>query len=146
MANENYCIFCGEKVGALRATTVPCGTTLQTACKSCEKELSGLSEVELCQRALVRGIAQYPERLRNRIELITHAEEHRPACLRCGGKMVFQKEQELDNSPYRDTIFKDPFIVRPAYCEKCGRYEFFNPGIIGRNKHLVHLMYQDTHK
>ena len=81
MANENYCVFCGEKVGVFRATEVVCGPTVQNACKSCEKELKGLSEVELCQRALVRGIAQHPERLKNRIELITHAEEHRPACL-----------------------------------------------------------------
>jgi hypothetical protein len=146
MANENYCVFCGEKVGVFRATEVVCGPTVQNACKSCEKELKGLSEVELCQRALVRGIAQYPERLKNRIELITHAEEHRPACLRCGGKMIFLAEQELDNSPYKDTIFKDPFPVRPAYCEKCGKYEFFNPSIIGRDKHLAYLMYQDTHK
>ena len=60
--------------------------------------------------------------------------------------MIFQQEQELDNSPYRDTIFKDPFVVRPAYCEKCGKYEFFNPCIIGRDKYLAYLMAQDAHK
>ena len=84
MANE-VCVFCGQKPGTFRSTTVQCGATWQTACKSCEKDLKDLDEVEICRRALVRGIAENPERIRDRIELITEAEkiktEIRPAFL-----------------------------------------------------------------
>ena len=143
MANE-VCVFCGQKPGTFRGATVACGGTIQVACKACEKELKGLEEVELCRRALVRGVAENPERLRSRIELITEAENHRPQCLRCGSKLSFMKVQELDNSPMRDSIFKEPFEVLPAYCTACGKYEFYNPDVIRKNKYLAHLVNQDT--
>ena len=57
MANE-LCIFCGQKPGTFRSTTLACGSTIQVACKACEKELKDLDEVEVCRRALVRGIAK----------------------------------------------------------------------------------------
>ena len=143
MANE-VCVFCGQKPGTFRGATVAFGGTIQVACKACEKELKGLEEVELCRRALVRGVAENPERLRSRIELITEAENHRPQCLRCGSKLSFMKVQELDNSPMRDSIFKEPFEVLPAYCTACGKYEFYNPDVIRKNKYLAHLVNQDT--
>lgn len=143
MANE-LCVFCGQKPGTFRSTTVACGTTVQVACKSCEKELKGLDEVEICRRALVRGIAENPDRIRERIELITDAEKHRPKCLRCGANLSFMKVQELDNSPMRDTIFKEPFEVLPAFCESCGKFEFYNPVIIRKNKYLAYLVWKDT--
>ena len=143
MANE-LCVFCGQKPGTFRSTTVACGTTVQVACKACEKELKGLDEVEICRRALVRGIAENPDRIRERIELITEAENHRPKCLRCGANLSFMKVQELDNSPMRDTIFKEPFEVLPAFCESCGKFEFYNPVIIRKNKYLAHLIWKDT--
>lgn len=144
MANDSICVFCGEKPSKFRSTTVHCGGTWQPACKTCEKEVKDLAEVELCQRVLVRGIANDPERLRARIALITEAEDHRPQCAQCGGKMTFMEVQSLDNSPYADSVFKDPFEVLPAYCASCGKYEFYNPEIIRRNKHLAHLVWKDT--
>ena len=143
MATE-ICVFCGQKPGTFRSTTIQCGATWQTACKACEKELKCLDEVELCRRALVRGIAENPDRLRDRIALLTEAESHRPKCLRCGANLSFTKVQELDNSPMRDTIFKEPFEVLPAYCESCGKYEFYNPTIVRKDKYLAYLIWKDT--
>ena len=143
MANE-LCIFCGQKPGTFRSTTLACGSTIQVACKACEKELKDLDEVEVCRRALVRGIAENPERIRARIELLTEAENHRPKCLRCSTNLTFLKVQELDNSPMRDSIFKEPFEVLPAYCIACGKYEFYNPDVIRKNKFLAHLVNKDT--
>ena len=143
MANE-LCIFCGQKPGTFRSTTLACGSTIQVACKACEKELKDLDEVEVCRRALVRGIAENPERIRARIELLTEAENHRPKCLRCSTNLTFLKVQELDNSPMRDSIFKEPFEVLPAYCTACGKYEFYNPDVIRKNKYLAYLVNKDT--
>ena len=143
MANE-LCIFCGQKPGTFRSTTLACGSTIQVACKACEKELKDLDEVEVCRRALVRGIAENPERIRARIELLTEAENHRPKCLRCSTNLTFLKVQELDNSPMRDSIFKEPFEVLPSYCTACGKYEFYNPDVIRKNKYLAHLVNKDT--
>ena len=144
MANDSICVFCGQKPGTFRSTTVSCGGTIQVACKACEKELKDLDEVEVCRRALIRGMAENPDRLKARIELITEAENHRPKCLRCGANLSFMKVQELDNSPMQDSIFKDPFEVLPAYCESCGKYEFYNPDVIRKNKHLAYLIWKDT--
>ena len=143
MANE-LCVFCGQKPGTFRSTTLACGSTIQVACKACEKELKDLDEIEVCRRALVRGIAENPERIRARIELLTEAENHRPKCLRCSTNLTFLKVQELDNSPMRDSIFKEPFEVLPAYCTACGKYEFYNPDVIRKNKYLAHLVNKDT--
>lgn len=143
MANE-VCVFCGQKPGTFRSTTISCGGTIQTACKACEKELKDLDEVEICRRALVRGLAEKPDRLKDRIELITEAENHRPQCLRCGSKLVFGEVQELDNNPMHDTIFDEPFEVLPACCGSCGKYEFYNPAILRKNKYLAYLLRKDT--
>lgn len=143
MANE-VCVFCGQKPGTFRSTTIACGPTWQPACKTCEKELKDLDEIEVCRRALVRGIAENPDRIRDRIEVITEAENHRPKCLRCGRNLIFMKVQELDNSPLKDSVFKEPFEVLPAYCEACGKFEFYNPNLIRKNKHLMYLIYKDT--
>ena len=143
MANE-VCVFCGQKPGAFRSTTAAFGGTIQVACKACEKELKGLDEAEICRKALIRGVAENPERIRARIELLTEAENYRPKCLRCGAKLSFMKVQALDNSPLKDTIFKESFEVLPAYCESCGKYEFYNPLIIRKNQYLAHLIRKDT--
>ena len=143
MANE-LCVFCGQKPGTFRGTTVACGNTIQVACKSCEKELKGLDEAEICHRALIRGIAEHPDRIRDRIELLSEAENHRPKYLRCGSKLTFMKEQELDNSPMKDSVFAGTFDVLPAYCESCGKYEFYNPVIIRKDKYLAYLIWKDA--
>lgn len=144
MANE-VCVFCGQKPGTFRGTTVACGSTVQVACKSCEKELKGLDEAEICRKALIRGIAEHPERIRERIELLSEAENHRLKCLRCGTSMTFMNVQELDNSPMKDSVFAGTFDVLPAYCESCGKYEFYNPVIIRKNKYLAYLIWKDMH-
>ena len=144
MANDSICVFCGQKPGAFRSTTIACGNTIQVACKSCEKELKGLNEAEICRKALIRGIAENPDRIRARIELLTEAEDHRPQCLRCGTNLTFMKVQELDNSPMKDSVFSETFNVLPTYCESCGKYEFYNPVIIRKDKYLAHLVWKDT--
>lgn len=52
--------------------------------------------------------------------------------------------QALDNNPLRDTIFKEPFEVLPAYCQDCGKYEFYDPVIARKNKYLAYLIWKDT--
>ena len=143
MANE-LCVFCGQKPGTFRSATVACGSTVQVACKACEKELKDLDEIEVCRRALIRGIAEKPDRIRERIELITEAEKHRPKCLRCGTNLTFMDVQELDNTPLQDSVFMEGFNVLPAYCESCGKYEFYNPVIVRKNKYLAYLIWKDT--
>ena len=144
MADGGVCVFCGQKPGIFRDTTVRCGDTVQFACMACERDLSVLSELDRCRRALVRGLAAEPEKLRERIEIITEAENHRPKCLRCGSELVFMEEQTLDNHPMRDSIFSGSFDVQPAYCKSCGKYEFYNPAILRKNKYLVYLIDKDT--
>lgn len=144
MANDDVCVFCGQKPGTFRSTAVPCGGTWQFACKACEKELNDLDDAEKCRRALIHGLAESPDKLRDRIHLVTEAENHRPTCVHCGSKLVFMQEQQLDNSPNRDSFFKNPFEVLPAYCESCGKYEFYNPVIVRKNKYLAHLIRKDT--
>ena len=144
MEKEQVCVFCGQKPGAFRSTTVQCGNTFQFACKSCEKELKDLDEVEICHRALRYGRAENPQKLQDRIALITEAEEHRPVCLRCGTKLYFGKVQTLDNSPLRDHLLSDTFDILPAYCENCGKMEIYDPGYIRRNKYLRYLSWKDT--
>lgn len=143
MEKEKICVFCGQKPGPFRSIGIHCGPTYQFACKSCEKELKDLEEVELCRRALIRGLAEDPQRLQERIDLITEAENHRPACLRCGGKLKFGKVQELDNSPLRDSVLSSTFDILPAYCEACGKMEFYHPDFVRKNKYLAYLIHKD---
>lgn len=142
--SDNVCIFCGQKINIFQKSIVVCAGVSQTACTSCEKELEGLGEAEVCRRALIRGLAENPGRIEARIDLITTAEDHRPKCLSCGEKLIFIEEQELDNSPLRDSIFKDTFHVQPAYCIACGKYEFYNPAVFRKNKYLYYLACKDT--
>lgn len=144
MEQENLCIFCGQKPGSFRSTSIPVGGYYQVACKSCAREVEGLDEISLCRRALQRGLAIYPEKIEERIRVVTEAEDHRPKCLRCGGRMVFQEIQTLDNSPLRDSVLSTTFDVRPAYCESCGMYEFYNPDVVRKNQFLAHLIRKDT--
>ena len=147
MANDNLCVFCGQKAGTFRSANIDCGGALQTACKACEKELKTLEEVEVCRRALVRGLAYKPERIHERIDILTQSENHRPKCLSCGNKLIFTKVQRLDNSPIlRDSIFNGSFDLLPAICTNCGKYEFFHPAIARRNKYYIHLIYEDSKK
>ena len=143
MANK-MCVFCGEKLGFFQDATVTCGSTVQNVCKTCEKELRELDELEICRRALGRGLAENPGRIQERIELITEAENRRPKCLRCGEKLTFMKVQDLDNSPMRDSMFQETFGVLPAYCNACGKYEFYKPSVVLKDKYIAYLMKKDT--
>lgn len=144
MANEYFCVFCGEKLGLFNSASFACADIYQPCCKDCAKELKELSEEEQCRRALRRGCAQQSEKIEERIELITTAEEHRPVCLRCGGKMMFDPVQYLDNSPMSDSVFTEEFEVQPAYCEACGKYEFYKPAVTNKNRFITYLIHKDT--
>lgn len=143
MANDTLCVFCGQKMGFFRASGIACAGVYQHACKDCEWELKDLTEEEQCRRALRLGLANEPEKLEKRIEILSKAEEHRPTCLRCGSKLRFRQVQLLDNSPMIDGIFSTVFNVLPAVCENCGKYEFYDPEIAERNEYLLHLIKQD---
>ena len=143
MANNDRCVFCGEKVGSFRSTNVLCGKTYEPSCKSCEKEMNGLDHTERCRRALQRGLANRPELLREYIEVTQSAEDHRPTC-GCGGKLRFMEEQNFDNTPHGDSIFHGCFTVLPGYCTTCGRFAFFHPETVRSNPFLAHLIEKDT--
>ena len=144
MANEYFCVFCGEKLGMFNSASFACADVYQPCCKNCAKELKELSEEEQCRRALQRGCAQQPEKIEQRIELITTAEEHRPSCTQCGGKLIFEPVQYLDNSPMRDSVFSEGFEVLPAYCESCGKYTFYKPAVTNKNRLIAYLIHKDT--
>lgn len=144
MANEYFCVFCGEKLGMFNSASFACADVYQPCCKNCAKELKELSEEDQCRRALQRGCAQQPEKIEQRIELITTAEEHRPSCTQCGGKLIFESVQYLDNSPMRDSTFSEGFEVLPAYCESCGKYEFYKPAVTNKNRFIAYLIRKDT--
>ena len=151
MANENVCVFCGEKMGFFQAMTVTCAGYYLTCCKSCYKELKNLPEEEQCRRALRLGLVQntqaleaYIEQAVKAVEVADHAEEHRPTCSQCGNKLRFQRVQYLDNSPMRDSLFSATLAVLPAVCPSCGKYEFYDPEIAEKNEYLAHLIKQDN--
>ena len=144
MANDDRCVFCGQKVGTFRSTNVLCGETYQLSCKDCAKELEPLPHPERCRRALLRGLAYRPEQLREYIEVSQTAEERRPKCPSCGGKLHFMRERLLDSSPLTDTLLSPFFAILPACCADCGRYEFYNPDTVRKNPFLNHLLLKDT--
>lgn len=143
MAKE-VCVFCGEALGAFRRDVVYCGNTTQNSCKNCAKEVGDLEEVERCRRALKLGLAEHPDWIQKHITLLTEAEDHRPACLRCGARLKFGFVQKLDNSPLRDGIFSETFDVLPAYCTGCGKIEFYHPGYARQDYFIEYLIKKDT--
>ena len=144
MEKEKLCVFCGQKPSVFRSTSIICGGTYQVACRDCEKELRDLDDLERCRRALRLGLAEDPQEIEEHIALVTGAENHRPACLRCGGKLRFGAVQTLDSSPYRDGILSSSFDVLPASCESCGKYELYNPVFAKKNKFIAYLIKKDT--
>ena len=146
MANENVCIFCGEKMGFFREMTITCAGYYLSCCKNCFKELKDLPEEELCRRALRLGLVQDTQALEARIELATKSEEQRPTCLQCGSKLRFGVVQHLDNSPMRDSLFSSTFAMVSAVCPSCGKYEFYDPEIAEKNEYLALLMKKDSEK
>lgn len=144
MANHENCVFCGEKLSFFHSYTMHCAGSRYPCCKNCANELQEASEEELCRRALRLGLVQPPDRLEERLALLTEAEEHRPACLRCGVKLKFGRVQQLDNTPIRDGMFTETFDVQPAYCEACGKIEFYHPDYVARNKFWAFLAEKDT--
>lgn len=145
MGNQDVCVFCGESLGFMGSSGVRCGDVFQPSCRSCAREVGALSEEEQCRRALRLGLANEPEKLQERMELLEQAEAHRPVCLRCGGKLKFGVIQSLDKAPYlRDGILSPVFEVLPACCQSCGRYEFYNLEIAKDDPRMVFLARKDT--
>lgn len=143
MANDNVCVFCGEKPRMLQSMTMPLAGVYLPCCRTCYWELEDLSEEERCRRALRLGLVENPEKLEKHIEILSKVEEHRPTCPQCGSRLRFRPVQSLDNSPMRDGIFSSIFEVLPAVCENCGRYEFYDPEIAKKNEYLAQLIKQD---
>ena len=145
------CVFCGEKVSEFSVKHTVCGRIYLPCCKSCYKEVDPLPGDERCRRALRLGLVQdsqaleaYLKESEEEAEKARNAEEHRLSCLRCGKKLRFQKVQYLDNSPLRDGLLSTFLEVLPAYCESCGKYEFFNPEVVEKDPYLAHLIKSDT--
>ena len=143
MGNQDICVFCGESLRFLGSAGIRCGDVFQPSCRSCAKEVGALSEEEQCRRALQLSLANEPEKLQERIELLEHAEERRPVCLRCGEKLRFQDTLFLDISPFRDNILSPTLAVLPAHCPSCGKYEFYDPDIVKQNPTLSYLVKKD---
>jgi hypothetical protein len=141
MANDKICVFCGEKVGLLGSSDMPCAGTFQPCCRICGREVTGLPEEEQCRRALKLGLARDPEKLEERIQFIESARSARPACLRCGGKLKYQTVKAMHNT---DSVLNIGFPVLPAFCEKCGKYEFFEPTTVRADARLAWLIRHDT--
>ena len=144
MRDKRICVFCGKKPAPFRSSNIVCGGTLQVCCISCEEEVRALSELEQCRYALRLGLAETPEKLEDRIDILTNAEAHRHKCLRCHEKLTYGGVQHLDSSPLNDSIFSNTFDVIPAFCRSCGRIELFNPGFLKRNKYTAYLIELDT--
>ena len=140
MAKE-ICVFCGTEVGYMRSEYVNCGPVSQWACKSCAREVASLSEVEKCRRALQRGLAVSKEKLEEYIAMVDSAEESRPVCPSCGGKMTFRKVVTLEK---KFDVFDPYFGIIPVCCENCGRLALFDPAFIRRSKALTYLAEKDT--
>ena len=141
MANDKICVFCGEKVGLLGSSDMPCAGTFQPCCRICGREVTGLPEEEQCRRALKLGLARDPEKLEERIQFIESARSARPACLRCGGKLKYQTVKAMYNT---DSVLNIGFPVLPAFCEKCGKYEFFESNTVRADARLAWLIRHDT--
>ena len=151
MANENVCVFCGEKMGFFREMAITCAGYYLSCCKNCFKEVKDLPEEEQCRRALRLGLVQntqaleaYIEQAVKAVEVADHAEEQRPTCLQCGSKLRFRERQCLDNSPMGDGLFSRAFSVVPAVCPACGRYALYDPEIVEKNEYLAYLMKKDS--
>ena len=113
----------------------------RTCCRICGREVTGLPEEEQCRRALKLGLARDPEKLEERIQFIESARSARPACLRCGGKLKYQTVKAMHNT---DSVLNIGFPVLPAFCEKCGKYEFFEPNTVRADARLAWLIRHDT--
>lgn len=144
MANETVCVFCGERPGVFRSENILVGNTSQLCCKACAKEVAGLSEEELCRKALRLGHAQNPEKLEARIELIVQAEAARPKCPRCETPMKFRSVVHLDASPLRDTLFSSTLDLLPCLCPGCGKIEFFTPDVLKNDPKIAYLHRKDV--
>jgi len=140
MTNDKICVFCGGTVGLLGSSDMPCAGTFQPCCRTCGREVTGLPEEEQCRRALKLGLARSPEILEERIRFVESARAARPTCLRCGGNLKFETAKIMQNA----SILNPTFAVLPAFCEKCGKYEFFEPNTVRADAKLAWLIRHDT--
>lgn len=146
MAKE-ICVFCGNEVGYIRSEYVSCGPVSQWACKSCAKEVEPLTAEERCRRALQLGYAVAADSMREYLEKAESAEEVRPVCLRCGGKLSFKKHLVLHNISAEHSLTAEvssSCAVVPAVCRQCGRMDFFDYDFVYGNGKLIFLVKKDT--
>ena len=145
---KECCVFCGEKIGMFGGEQILCAGIYQPCCKACAKETAGLSQEELCRRALQLGHAALPDQLRNWLATAQSAEENRPLCRHCGGKLTFRKTVIIHNTT--PGTFEEKLAaaceLQPAACSQCGRLEFFDPAFVRQNELLSHLVKKDTGK
>ena len=145
MENKSLCVCCGAKLTPFRYDVIWCGIA-QQVCKDCKKELDALDDAERCRRVLQSGRAQEPEKVRALLDVAEGAEEHRFACLRCGSPMRFGEVLTLDNSPLWDSVFSNMFAALPAYCDGCGKIEFFDRDRLSKDKYIAYLIKKDAKK
>lgn len=141
MANDKICVFCGGEIGLLGSSGMPCAGTFQPCCRICGREVTGLPEEEQCRRALKLGLARDPEKLEERIQFIESARDARPSCLRCGGKLKYQTVKVMHDT---DSVWNVGFPLQPAFCENCGKYEFFEPDTVRADAKQAWLIRHDT--
>lgn len=145
MAKES-CAFCGERIGMFGGEQILCAGVYQPCCKTCAGDVAGLSQEELCRRALQSGGAACPEHLRDWLSTAQSAEEKRPRCRCCDGTVTFRKAITIYNTT--PGTFEDGLAaaceLQPAVCTQCGRMEFFDPGFLRQNKLLSYLVKKDT--
>ena len=140
MANDKICVFCGEKLGLFQFSDIRCADTLQQCCKTCLGEMAKVNEAERCRRALRLNYAISPEKLQAYVDMSEKAEARRPACTNCGTKLRFKDQQYLENGPGAGIWF----AVIPAYCETCGKCEFYLPEVVEKNEEMAFLVRSDT--
>lgn len=143
---KEFCAFCGEKIGVFGGEPILCAGVYQPCCKTCSREVSGLSREELCRRALQSGRAACPDRLSSWLTMVQNSEDHRPLCQYCGGKLTFRKAVVIHNMAR--TAFSEQLVaacpLRPAACPQCGRMEFFDFAFVDQDETLSYLAKKDT--
>ena len=143
MAKE-ICVFCGKEISSIFSTSVICGNTYQSACKSCGKDMEKEDHVERCRQAMRYAASDARAGLQRFLDEDQAAEEKRPLCLRCSSKMRFGSVLTLDASPTHDGIFSRSFDAIPLYCDTCGKIELFKPDFLSKNEGYRQLYNKDT--
>ena len=138
MAKKDVCVFCGKELSVFSSSLIGCGKTNQITCRDCVKKLTEISGVERCRLALDSGRAIDSDRIQGLLEEQERQERARPCCLRCRARMRVGDQIEVDISPIANPItdiLNGHYLpLVPAYCDQCGKVEFFLPEHIKRRQ------------